>query len=118
MACADGSGTIVVGVHVNQAQLMAGYFLVGHWIAIRGTGDYERVTGTGTIDGACDADRANCTFEYTGPLDLTRDVEPHRPPQPRPAGVTSKSRMKGDSRMVPSQRPDQQSKPASSAQTA
>ena len=74
LTCADGSGTIVVGVHINQAQLMAGYSLFGDWIVIRGTGEFERVTGTGAIDGSCDPDRANCTFEYIGRLDLTRDV--------------------------------------------
>ena len=74
LTCADGSGTIVVGMNVNQAQLSAGYFFSGEWVVTRGTGGYERVTGTGAIDGSCDPDRANCTFEYIGRLDLTRDV--------------------------------------------
>jgi len=73
LTCADGSGTIVVGTNVNQAQLMDGYIFFGEWIVVSGTGDYERVTGTGAIDGACDSDRANCTFEYTGRLDHSRD---------------------------------------------
>ncbi|MGB5188173.1 MAG: hypothetical protein WBO84_13725 [Acidimicrobiia bacterium] len=85
LACADGSGTIVVGMNVNQSQLSAGYFFSGEWVVTRGTGRYERVTGTGAIDGSCDPDRANCTFEYTGRLDLTRDVAT-APTAPAPTG--------------------------------
>jgi hypothetical protein len=74
LTCADGSGTIVVGMSVYQSQLTAGYLLFGEWIVVSGTGDYERVSGSGDFDGGCDPDGANCDVEYTGRLDLSRSL--------------------------------------------
>jgi hypothetical protein len=74
LTCADGSGAIVVAVNVNQSQLMSGFMFTGEWVVVAGTGDHERVAGRGDVDGGCDPDRSNCSHEYTGRLDLSRDL--------------------------------------------
>lgn len=73
LTCEDGSGAIVVGVAVSQAQLMSRYTFNGKWVVVRGSGDYERVAGSGDLEGRCDGDRSNCSYDYTGRLDLSRD---------------------------------------------
>lgn len=75
LTCADGTGSIVIGMVITQAQLTTGYHFTGQWVVVRGAGDYERVAGGGDLDGRCDTERLNCEFEYTGRLDLSRDLE-------------------------------------------
>jgi hypothetical protein len=74
LTCANGSGTIAVGVWITGAQLESGYLVAGSWFVARGTGDYEHVNGSGDLNGDCDTDGADCSYEYTGRIDLTREL--------------------------------------------
>jgi hypothetical protein len=74
LTCGDGSGSIVLGVRVDQSQLMSRYSFSGNWLVTAGTGAYERVAGGGRLTGGCDSDRANCSYEYTGQLDRSRET--------------------------------------------
>jgi len=80
LRCTDGSGAIVVGLWIYESQLLqTGYDFFGNWIVVSGTGDYERVTGSGDLDGNCDPDRVDCSLEYTGRTELHRDLGPATP---------------------------------------
>lgn len=73
LTCGDGSGSIVLGINVYQSHSASGYSFAGEWLVSTGTGVYEPIAGGGDVAGSCDSDRANCSYEFAGRLDRSRN---------------------------------------------